>query len=176
MQITVVGRHFDVTEPIKNYVDSKIVKLDRYSSQIIEAHVILEVQKVRHIAEISLFMKDFKLTATEESRDMYASIDKALGNLHKQLLKLRDRVKEHKGKRISRKFFLSALFGKSEPKAPQAPKVIKREFQPKPMSVEEACEELELFKDSFLAFRNSKTEKINVVYKREDGNYGLIET
>ncbi len=179
MQITVVGRHFEVTEPIKNYVDGKLIKLDRYSSQIKEAHVILEVQKIRHIAEITLFMKDFKLTATEESRDMYASIDMALGNLHKQLLKLRDRIKEHKGRRVSRKFFLSALFGRSEPKAPQAaqaPKVIKREFQPKPMSVDEACMELELFKDSFLAFRNSETEKINVVYKREDGNYGLIET
>jgi putative sigma-54 modulation protein len=181
MQITVVGRHFDVTEPIKNYVDSKVIRLDRYSSQIKEAHVILEVQKVRHIAEMTLFMKDFKITATEESRDMYASIDKALGSLHKQLLKLRDRIKEHKARRVSRKFSLRGLFGMGGAKTPQlqsavAPRVIKRDFQTKPMSIDEACMELDLFKDSFLVFRNSGTEKINVVYKREDGNYGLIET
>jgi putative sigma-54 modulation protein len=98
MQITVVGRHFGVTEPIKKYVDGKLIKLDRYSSKIKEAHVVLEVQKIRHIAEITLYMKGFKLTATEESHDMYASIDMALGNLHKQLLKLRDRLKEHKAR------------------------------------------------------------------------------
>jgi putative sigma-54 modulation protein len=98
MRITVVGRHFEVTGPIKKYADGKLLKLDRFSNQIKEAHVVLEVQKVRHIAEITLFMKDFKLTATEESRDMYASIDEAVGNIHKQLLKLRDRLKEHRAR------------------------------------------------------------------------------
>lgn len=98
MRITVAGRHFGVTEPIKKYVDAKLFKLDKFSDKIKEAHVVMEVQKIRHIVEITLFMKDFKLTATEESRDMYASIDKALGSLHKQLLKLRDRLKEHKAR------------------------------------------------------------------------------
>jgi putative sigma-54 modulation protein len=98
MQITIVGRHFDVTEPIKKYVDGKLLKLEKFSHKIKEAHIVLEVQKFRHIAEIVLYLKDFRLTATEESRDMYASIDKALGSLHKQLLKLRDRIKEHKAR------------------------------------------------------------------------------
>ena len=179
MQITVVGRHFEVTEPIKKYVDAKLLRLEKFSEDIKEAHVILEVQKFRHVAEITLYLKYFKLTATEESRDMYASIDNALGSLHKQLLKLRDRIKEHKARRIAGR---SIIFGErlkaerglkvlqKEKKA----KVIKREFQTKPMSVDEACMELELFKDNFLVFRNSQTEDINVVYKREDGNYGLI--
>jgi len=96
MQITVVGRHFGVTEPIKNYVDSKLIKLEKYASKIKEAHAILEVQKFRYTAEITLYLKYNKLTATEESPDMYASIDLAVGNLHKQLLKLRDRLKEHR--------------------------------------------------------------------------------
>ncbi len=179
MQITVVGRHFDVTEPIKKYMDSKLLRLEKFSEKIKEAHAILEVQKFRHIAEITLYLKYFKLTATEESRDMYASIDKALGSLHKQLLKLRDRIKEHKARRGPGKSELFAEVFKFEQgsKASQKEKkakVIRREFQPKPMSVDEACMELELFKDNFLVFRNSQTEDINVVYKREDGNYGLI--
>ena len=178
MQITVVGRHFNVTEPIKKYVDSKLLKLERYAKKIKEAHVVLEVQKFRHIAEITLYLKYFKLTATEETRDMYASIDKALGSLHKQLLKLRDRIKEHKPRGASKKSLLfSGIFRDYEPKASQKEKkakIIKRTFQSKPMSVDEACMELELFKDNFLAFRNSETEDVSIIYKREDGNYGLI--
>lgn len=180
MQISVVGRHFDVTEPIKNYVDSKLLKLERYADKIKEAHVILEVQKFRHIAEITLYLKYFKLMATEESRDMYASIDKALGSLHKQVLRLRDRIKEHKARRVSRKSLLfGGIFPEQELESrvsqkPRRPKVIKKDFEPKPMSIDEACMELDLFKENFLVFRNSETEDINVVYKREDGNYGVI--
>jgi putative sigma-54 modulation protein len=177
MQITVVGRHFDVTEPIKKYVDSKLLKLDKYTDKIKQAHVILEVQKFRHIAEITLYLKYFKLTATEESRDMYASIDKVLGSLHKQVLKLRDRIKEHKARGVSKKSLLENFFSDKEAKVLDKAKrtrVIKRAFQPKPMSVDEASMELDLFKDNFLVFRNSDTERINVIYKREDGNYGLI--
>ena len=179
MQITVVGRNFNVTEPIKKYVDNKLLKLDRYAEKLKEAHVILQVQKFRHIAEITLYLKYFKLTATGESRDMYASIDKAKGNLQKQLLKLRERIKEHRARRPSKKpgFFGELFKGVEAEKASQkgrTPKVVKRDFQPKPMSLDEACMELELFKDNFLVFRNAETEDINVVYKRNDGDYGLI--
>lgn len=178
MRITVVGRHFDVTEPIKKYVDNKLVKFERYTKKIKEAHVILEVQKFRHIAMITLYLKDFKLMATGESRDMYASIDTALGSLHKQVLKLRDRIKEHKGRRRSGKSvrvvrLLQDAQGKASQKEVKR-KVVKRDFQPKPMSVDEACMELEVFNDTFLVFRDSDTDAINVVYKRNDGDYGLI--
>ena len=67
MRLTVVGRHFEVTEPIKKYVDKKLLKLDRFARKIKEAHVILEVQKIRHIAEITLYLKYAKITATEET-------------------------------------------------------------------------------------------------------------
>ncbi len=180
MQITVVGRHFEISEPIKKYVDKKILKLERFDAKIKEAHVILEIQKVSHIAEITLFLKDFKLTATEESRDMYASIDKVLANLQKQLLRVREKIKDHQAKRAARRFVFFNKFFKGRPEgeaasAEKKAKVIRREFQSKPMSVDEACMELELFKDNFLVFRDAKTERINVVYKREDGDYGLIE-
>lgn len=180
MQITVVGRHFDVTEPIKKYADSKLLKFERYWDKIKEAHVILEVQKFRHIAEITMYLKYFKLTATEETRDMYASIDNALGSLHKQLLKLRDKVKEHKARRVSRKsvFFGELLGGEQMVKITDKGRkrnIIKKTYPLKPMSVGEAADELELFKDNFLVFRNADTEAVNVIYKREDGNYGLIE-
>jgi len=179
MQITIVGRHFDVTEPIKKHVSKKLLKLERYAQKLREAHVILETQKFRHIAEVTLYLKYVKLTATEESGDMHSSIDQVLGNLHKQLLKLRERLKEHRGRRSIGKRMFFNLLSRSEDAAEdtqkeKSPKVIKRQFQPKPMSIDEACMELDLFKDNFLMFRDSQTEKINVVYKREDENYGLI--
>lgn len=178
MQISVTGRNFAVTEPIKNYVDGKVLKLDKYTDKIKEAHIVLQVEKFRHIAEITLYLKDFKLTATEETRDMYASIDNAWDNLHKQLLKLRDRIKEHRGRNGARKasFFKGLLRAVEEKIMPKDKNqtVIKRSFSPKPMSVEEACLELDLFKDNFMVFKNSETDIMNVVYKREDGNYGLI--
>ena len=110
---------------------------------------------------------------------MYASIDGAIGSLHKQVLKLRDRIKEHKGRRLSAKsMFFGKLFrgedSEQVSEKERTKKVVKREFQPKPMSVDEACMEMDLFKDNFLVFRDSQSEKINVVYKREDGDYGLI--
>lgn len=179
MQITIVGRHFDVTEPIKRHVNKKLLKLERYAQKLREAHVILEIQKFRHIAEVTLYLKYVKLTATEESGDMHSSIDKVLGNLHKQLLKLRGRLKEHRGRRgIGKAIFFNELSkseetGRDTQKEKKA-RIIKRRFQPKPMSIDEACMELDLFKDNFLMFRDSQTEKINVIYKREDKNYGLI--
>lgn len=178
MQITVVGRHFDVTEPIKKHVDGKIIKLEKYADKIKEAHIMLSVEKFRHIAEITLYLKDFKLVATEESRDMYASIDKALDNLHRQLLKLRDRVKEHRGRRVARKsLMLGAFFKKVASRISgreTKPRVIEMPLQTKPMSVDEACAELEVFKENFIVFRNAQTDKINVVFKRKDGDYGFI--
>jgi len=177
MRIAVVGRHFDVTEPIKKYVDGKLLKLDRYAKNIKEANAILEVQKFRHIAELTLSLKQAKLTATEESEDMYVSIDKAVDSLHKQLLKFRERAKEHKARKISPKTLFGFLFQGRSGKAydkDKRPNVITRRFQSKPMSIEEASLELDLFKDDFLVFRNSETDMINVIYKREDGDYGLI--
>ncbi len=178
MQITVVGRHFDVTEPIKRYVDGKLLKLERFSEKLKGGHVILEIQKFRHIAEITLFLKYVKLTATQESPDMYASIDKAVDNLHKQLLRLNERIKEHKARRPQRGSIFRKFFGigreDDEAGPQQKPRVVEREFETKPMSVDEACMELDLFKDKFLVFRDSRTDKVNVVYKMDDGNYGLV--
>lgn len=186
MQLTVVGRHFEVTEPIKQYVDKKLLRLERFASKIKEAHVILEVQKIRHIAEITLYLKYSKLTATEETQNMYASIDNAVANLRKQLVRLRDRIKTSRTKGAARKVNKLASSDSKEESVESEPelaelglnvkgvKVIKRFISPKPMSTEEACLELDLFKERFIVFRDAVTDKINVVYKREDGNYGLI--
>jgi putative sigma-54 modulation protein len=96
MQVVVTGRHFDVTEGIKAHINDKIAKLGKFHQNLLEAHVILEVSKFRHTAEITVVGKQMKFTATETTSDMYASIDAAIDSLDKQLRKLHDRVKEHR--------------------------------------------------------------------------------
>ncbi|MFH1848381.1 MAG: ribosome-associated translation inhibitor RaiA [Candidatus Omnitrophota bacterium] len=178
MRLTVVGRHFNATEPIKKYVDKKLLKLDRFARKIKEAHAILEVQKIRHIAEVTLYLKNAKLTAMEETGDMYASVDNAVANLQKQLVRLSDKIKRTKKRRSDRKYKETALDifrdKTEESAAERPPRVIQRSVSAKPMSVEEACMELDLFKESFLVFKEADSGKTNIVYKRDDGNYGLI--
>ena len=97
MEIDISGRHFPVTEALKDYIAEKVQKLDRYSLKIETIHVVLEVQKFHHTAEITIAGKNLRLTAKEESTDMYAACDKSLGNIQLQLGRQHDRVKDHKG-------------------------------------------------------------------------------
>lgn len=101
MEIDISGRHFKVMEPLKDYIQGKIQKLDKYSLKIESVHVVLEVQKIRHVAEISLLGKNIRFAAKEESEDMYAAFDKCFGVVQLQLGRTHDRVKDHKARRYS---------------------------------------------------------------------------
>lgn len=99
MEIDVSGRHFHVTEPLKNYAVEKVGKLDKYSLKLESAHIIFEVQKFLHISEIVVLGKNHRYAAKEQSTDMYAAFDKAYSNLQLQLRRLHDKVKDHKARR-----------------------------------------------------------------------------
>ncbi|MCK4249315.1 MAG: ribosome-associated translation inhibitor RaiA, partial [Candidatus Omnitrophica bacterium] len=94
MQISITGRHFTVTEPIKEYIEEKFLRLDKYKDKIIEAHVILSVEKYRHHAEISLAAKGSNIIVNAESENMYASIDKVLGKIQTKIRRRSERLKE----------------------------------------------------------------------------------
>ena len=98
MEIDISGRHFHVTEALKDTITEKVGKLDRYSLEIETVHVVLEVQKFHHTAEITVAGKNLRLTAKEESADMYAAFDNSLGNIQLQLARQHDRVKDHKAR------------------------------------------------------------------------------
>lgn len=99
MNVVITGRHFDVTNPIKAYATEKIQRLEKFFPKILEAHIILTVEKYRHIAEITLIGKHLTVTGKETTADMYASIDKALETIDKQLRKFSERMKEHRRKK-----------------------------------------------------------------------------
>lgn len=184
MNIVITGRHFNVTDPIKKHANEKISKLDKFLSKIIEVHAILTVEKDRHTAELTAIGKDMKVTAVETTSDMYVSIDMAVMSLEKQLKKLHDKVKEHRGKRVQKikeralrftSILTDYLSKRSEPR-PASGIVERKSIPEKPMSLDEAVEELKVSKNEFLVFREFENNTVNVIYKRKDGNFGLIKS
>ena len=101
VEIDITGRHFRVTEPLKEYIQAKVPKLDKYSLKIESVHVVLEVQKFHHLAEITLLGKSLRLTAKSESADMYAAFDGCFSVLQLQMGRQHDRRKDHKARRYS---------------------------------------------------------------------------
>lgn len=101
MEIEVTGRHFQVGPALKDYVREKVGKLDKYSLKLELVHVVLEVQKFHHVAEITVRGKNLRMTAKEESADMYAAFDKSFDNIQFQFRKKHDKVKDHKGRRYN---------------------------------------------------------------------------
>ena len=99
MEIDITARHFQVTDPLKNYISDKTEKLDKYLLKLEQAHVILDVQKFHHICEIILTGKNLRMTAKNEAADMYAAFDNCFGNVQLQLRRQHDRVKDHKKKK-----------------------------------------------------------------------------
>jgi len=99
MEIDISGRHFHVTEPLKEYIQEKIQKLDKFQLKLESVHIILDVQKFHHIAEITVLAKGLRITSKEQSTDMYAAFDKSIGNLQLQFSKKHEKIKDHKARR-----------------------------------------------------------------------------
>ncbi|MBN2830334.1 MAG: ribosome-associated translation inhibitor RaiA [Candidatus Cloacimonetes bacterium] len=174
MQITITARHFELTNAIRDYVESACEKLDRYFDQIINLHVILTLDNTRNICEISLHASKFSLQSESEENDMYVAIDTTVDRMENQLKKLKDKVTDHKKKSLSENsgFSRTSLFKKedSERKLIKTKKVI-----PEYMTTDEAVDKLDDGKDYFIIFKNVETDKINVLVKKDEDHYKLLE-
>lgn len=173
MQIKITGRHYSVEKSFEDLINERLVKFDRYSSKIEDIHVILSKENFLYTSEIVLNGKSLNLRASAKNEKKEVAFDESWFAMEKQLKKFRDKIKTHNVKNFLKMFKRS----QSEPDENIKKKVIiKRDsFIAKPMSVEEATAELELFNRNFMIFRNQDNDKINVIYKLDDGNYGLIE-
>jgi len=175
MQINVTARHLSIEEPFKVYINEKLSKLTKYNSKIEEARVVLSMEKFSHVAEIVLMGKRFRMAAVEEHDNLKNSFDRCFMNMEKQLKRFRTMGKGHRVKRLFAP--LRRLSLRKTGIQEEEPQIIKTDsFTTKPMSQEEAVLELNLFKKEFIAFRNLQDDNINVLYRRKDGNYGLIES
>ncbi|MFO7885758.1 MAG: ribosome-associated translation inhibitor RaiA [Desulfobacteraceae bacterium] len=171
MQTSVTFKKLDPSDALKAYVQKKVDRFDKMLDHPAEANVVLSVEKIRHIAEITLICDKMKIHAKEESESMYASIDALADKVKTQIKKNKEKVKRHmSGKKKSIK----------EIEPFEAEKITDNEIVMeaidfKPLDIDDAVIELQSGKDNFFVFSNARTERVNVLYKRNDGNLGLIQ-
>ena len=103
MEIDITGRHFQITQALRDYALGKIQRLEKYSLKLESVHVIFEVEKFRHISEITVLGKGLRTKAKEESTDMYAAFDQSFDSIQLQMQRQHDKVKDHKGRRYGLK-------------------------------------------------------------------------
>jgi putative sigma-54 modulation protein len=177
MDVTIHGRNLDITPRLEDYVEKKVTRLDRFLGTINEARVELSVEHTRaitdsQVAQITLLSKRTILRAEERSDDIYASIDACIDKLNRQ-------IERYKGKRQQR--FRSgetppvALPVEEEEEGLTGEIVRVKRFELQPMDTNEAIEQMELLGHDFFLFYNAEEAAVNLVYRRRDGNYGLLQ-
>lgn len=182
MNISIATRHTELTPALRGHVESALGKIREHFDKVIDADVVLSVEKRRHIAEINLHANGLRINAKDSTEDMYSSVDGAVTKLDRQVLKHRDRIKRHQPRtsREARSYNHSIVnFDDVEPDVevsrPGSRIIVHENVPIKPMSVQEATLQLDLVEDLFLVFENADTGRVNVVYKRADQKVGHIE-
>jgi putative sigma-54 modulation protein len=174
MQLIIKAKNIEVTEWLREYVETKIGKLDRYLPSISEARVELSTEKVksaqdRQVVQVTLRSNGTILRAEERTDDIFASIDAVSDKIHRQIAR-------YKGKRRARGRRLRGEPLPIEEMEEEAHRIVRvKQFSMIPMTQDEAIEQMELLGHDFFVFFNSEVEGINVLYRRKDGDYGLIQ-
>jgi putative sigma-54 modulation protein len=175
MKISVTFRNGEGENWQKVYAEEKIQKLNKYLDTPTEAHIIVSMEKFRNFAEINLSSNGWNINAKEEAKDMHLAIDSCIEKIEKQLKKQREKIREHKPKSIRRGKEKSEE-GEEEEESNVNKIAETRKVILKPMSFDEAIMEIEGTKDRFIIYRDSSSENVSLIYRRDDGNYALIET
>ena len=186
MNITISGRHMDVTEGLRDHIDGGLGKVRDHFDKVIDVNVILDIERHRQIAEINLHANGLHINAKETTDDMYASFDSALNKIDRQVLKHKARINRHQprtareAREIQTKVIEVPSFHEDYVETPDSELthtvITHHEKVPlKPLTVTEAVMQLDLIKETFLVFSNAETDQVNVIHTHDDGTYGLIE-
>ncbi|HUD01177.1 MAG TPA: ribosome-associated translation inhibitor RaiA [Rhabdochlamydiaceae bacterium] len=192
-RLNINGRNVFVTEAMKNHAIEKLSKLDRFHNHVTELHVTLDIQKMEHTCIIVMKFDHFKVKVSCSSSDMYASIDKAVDKLKSKITRWKSRIQDHHKKGLKVVDMEVNVLGRpfdtvdeyndeieSENKKEivdeyRSPKIIGNDKRSlKHLTAEEAIMKMELSDDPFMIFRGEEDRKLKVIYRRNDGNYGLI--
>lgn len=175
MQLSVTFRHMEPSDALKNYVQDRTGKLTKYIDKPLDSQVTLSVQKFRQIADVVINADGIRIAGQETHEDMYAAIDLVMDKIERQVKKYRDKIRKHKpssGREIK---WRRDIYEQDSFETDQDPLVVRTEnYFVKPMSVDEAAMQMDLSHQEFLVFNNASTQTVNVLYRRKDGNYGLI--
>lgn len=177
MEIIIRGDKLKITDSMHNYIEEKLRKLEKYlkNSDEIRANVIVKVKNHEQRVEITIPLKTYIVRAEETKDDFYAAVDKALDTLERQIRKNKTRMMSKQVK-TNFDFDISKIEQEIE-KEQEEKKIVKRKtVEVKPMNEEEAILQMELLGHEFYMYKDSESEKSAVVYKRKDGNYGVIES
>lgn len=194
-QINITGRNIVVTDAIRNYFLEKLSKIDKFADRIVQANVTFDVQRSNQICKINLKMNNINVLSEANTTDMYASIDIAVDKLETQLLKYKNKIKNHQARDVAtvdmnvnviqshktddiNEVNEDIEFQNNEDlyNSYRPHEVVDRETIPlKTLSLDEAVMRMDLSGDVFLIFRSEDDRKIKVMYRRKDGNYGVIE-
>jgi len=185
MQVHITGRQVAITAALRKFTEEKLKKVEKLLGGPIEAHVVLAVEKRRHLAEIQVKSRTALLSGERETEDLYASIGDVVDKLERQALKHKEKLtgrKKREGRRIA-----EALPG-PEPKTttkrtpakagsgPRGPRIVPSDrYRLKPLSAEDAAMELDSLGGDLLVYRDDQTYRVNVVYRRKDGDFGLVD-
>lgn len=175
--VSVTFRHLEATTSLREYAIEKVSRVKKYFDGKNEINVVLSSEKHRNTAEITIKADRININAKEETDDMYSAIDLAVDKVDRQMKKYKEKLKRRKTntipQRITSRYNILSSKNIGED---QQPKIIKTEnVFAKPMSLEEAVMQLKLLNNDFLVFINASSGKVNVIYHRKDGDYGLIE-
>ena len=173
MNLIIRGDKVEVTDAMKSYIEEKLARLEKYleNSSEVRANVVVRVRGKRQTVEITIPLKNFIIRSEETWDDFYATVDKAIDVMERQIRKNKTRMKAKRDKTMI-DFTMVEIEEEGEPD-----KIIKRKtIEVKPMDEEEAILQMELIGHQFYMFKDSETGKPAVVYKRKDGGYGMIES
>ena len=172
MKITISGKNIDVTEGLKAAVKDKLNKLEKYFTPDTDVYVTLSVEKERQKVEVTIPMKGNYIRSEQVSNDMYVSIDLVEEIIERQLRKYKNKIADKQQEAGNfQKEYLEHDYLEDE----DIQIIRTKKFGMKPMYPEDACVQMELLGHTFFVFRNAETDEVNVVYKRKNGTYGLIE-
>lgn len=175
MLFNIRGNKLDITEPINDYIDKKIGRLDKYfgNPEELRANVLVRISGRDQIVEVTIPIKKGVLRAEDRDKDLYAAIDKVTEKLERQIRKNKTKLKKHRNNKNS---FIEINIDEIPDDNTNETSIVKRKvIDTKPMSEEEAILQMELVGHTFYVFKNSKDNNVSVVYKRADENYGIID-
>lgn len=176
IRINVSSKNLEITQALREYVDKKVAKIEKYlnDNQTASAEVMLRTERGIHIAEVTMNLSGIILRGEGNTADMYTSIDAAVNRIERQFNKYKTKISRRiQGPKLGE---VTAPSASAESDADLTPRIVRtKRFALKPMDSEEAVLQMELLGHDFFVFRNADSGDVNVVYKRRDGNFGLIE-
>ena len=173
MRVTVIAKNIELTQALKEIVQKKISKLEKYFEEEVEAKVTLSVQKSRQKIEVTIPFNGAILRSEESTEDMYKSIDLVEDKLERQIRKQKTRLSRRNNGSLK---FVAINDGRLDSIEEDEGSLVKvKKFGVKPMNSEEAILQMDLLGHNFFVYQDAESSKVNVVYKRKDGNYGLLE-